>query len=253
MGGWYLPFSLCKFRTVMAYRSGVRVCYFSSALREKKPRNYWKEKERQREFLEALRGELGLNSVGEWATIPTQKIVQNGGSFLLRLYPSFQGALQEIYPEENWGALTTRLPRNYWSSKENIKNFFDDLAVKLDLKTEEDWNAVSVRTIKENGGSGILQKNPSLFDILSDVYPEKDWWKSGLQRKIPRKFWENTQNQRKFLDKLASHLKLENKEQWRSVTVSDIINNGGGRLLEIYPTIIDLLNAVYPEYDWKKK
>ena len=218
----------------------------------KRPRNYWKDKANQRQFLEGLRAQLGLQSVSEWSTVPTTKVLQHGGSFILRHYPSFEGALKEIYPEENWNTYISqrRYSLNFWRSEANVKKFLDDLAEKLSLQKEEDWFQVSSRTIKDNGGAGLLQVYSSLFDILTDVYPEKDWWKSGLQHKIPRKFWNLPANQRKFMDKLSKKLDITHISQWRAVSANEIEHYGGGRLLEIYPTTFDLLSTVYPEYEW---
>ena len=232
------------FRTLRSFNSSP-----SLNKQIKKPRNYWQDKNHQRQFLEGLRSQLGLNSVSEWADIPTKVIVQNGGSFLFKKYSSFEGALKEIYPEENWQT-SRRYPANYWLSDANVKEFLKEIESKLSLKKVEDWQIVSSRIIKENGGSGLLQINPSLFDILTDVFPEKNWWKSGLQFKIPRKYWNYIHNQRKFMDKLCRKLQLHEISEWKTVSARQIEECGGVRLLEIYPSMYDLLSSIYPEYDW---
>jgi hypothetical protein len=35
------------------------------------------------------------------------------------------------------------------------RQFFDDLAKKLDIKHPQDWNSVKIKTVIENGGSFI--------------------------------------------------------------------------------------------------
>jgi hypothetical protein len=68
--------------------------------------------------------------------------------------------LNTIYPEHDWKIIpqtvvTERKPMGYWSDVRNQRDFFDQLAIKLNIKSPEDWNNVAADTVISNGGSFI--------------------------------------------------------------------------------------------------
>lgn len=54
--------------------------------------------------------------------------------------------------------------------------------------------------------------------MLSTVYSEFEWlpWKFKL---CPKNFWDNTTNQRKYLDWVAVQLNIKEPNDWYKVTV----------------------------------
>ena len=54
------------------------------------------------------------------------------------------------------------------------------------------------------------------------VFPEYPWlpWKFNT---VPRKFWENSENKRKFMDWLYKELQFTSMEDWYKVTPEVII------------------------------
>jgi hypothetical protein len=46
-------------------------------------------------------------------------------------------------------------PLGYWKDLKNQKAFFDQLAMKWDIKKPEDWNKVTVKMVFMEGGSFI--------------------------------------------------------------------------------------------------
>ena len=70
------------------------------------------------------------------------------------------------------------------------------------------------------GGSGILEYNSnSLFQILSNVYPQYDWlpWQFEYFR-CPSNYWENPQNQQKYMDWAAKQLNVKETQDWYKIT-----------------------------------
>jgi hypothetical protein len=68
------------------------------------------------------------------------------------------------------------------------------------------------------GGKTITEKykgSPSL--LLSQIYPSYDWlpWKF---RGCPHFFWNNTQNQQKFMDWAGTQLNVKEMNDWYKVT-----------------------------------
>jgi hypothetical protein len=62
-----------------------------------------------------------------------------------------------------------------------------------------------------------------LFKVLSDVYPEHDWlpWKFHKQN-VPKGFWDNPLNRRKFVECAATELNINEMSDWYNVTLNVI-------------------------------
>lgn len=61
--------------------------------------------------------------------------------------------------------------RGYWLKEENQQKFLNDLAKRLQIKTPNDWGKLSVRRIKDLGGSSLLSLNGnSLKRTLRSVF-----------------------------------------------------------------------------------
>jgi hypothetical protein len=83
--------------------------------------------------------------------------------------------LKEIYPEHQWKNVTQRKeykPSKYWQDKQNQRTFFDQLASKLHIQTQEDWYSVRLDTVIANGGyfvhtyyGGSLTKGKLYYQI----------------------------------------------------------------------------------------
>jgi len=114
-----------------------------------------------------------------------KEIVLFGGSGLKHYYKSVAQALKSVYPEYPWDESRFQKPhkphiqhkpQNYWSYLENQQAFFDDLADKLKIQKYEDWYNVSIQSIFEHGGRGMLGRyNGSLIKALATVYPNHNW------------------------------------------------------------------------------
>jgi hypothetical protein len=61
--------------------------------------------------------------------------------------------LQAIYPEHHWN--DPRKPFGYWANVEHQRLFMDQLAIKLNIQSPEDWYNVSCKTVIKEGGSFV--------------------------------------------------------------------------------------------------
>jgi hypothetical protein len=61
-------------------------------------------------------------------------------------------ALQALYLVS---APVAKKPPGYWKDKENQKKFFDQLAIKRNIQTMDDWNQVTTDVVVKEGGSFI--------------------------------------------------------------------------------------------------
>ena len=103
------------------------------------------------------------------------------------------------------------------------------------------------------GGLSLLiqQHNGSIYRLLTSVYPHYEWlpWKF---EKTPRNFWDNVNNQKKFMEWAGKQLKINEMSDWYKVTVKDLSSVGGSSLVshKYNNSLISLLSTLYPEYEW---
>eukprot|EP01114_Cavostelium_apophysatum_P021400 TRINITY_DN7453_c0_g1_i1.p1 TRINITY_DN7453_c0_g1~~TRINITY_DN7453_c0_g1_i1.p1 ORF type:complete len:488 (-),score=137.23 TRINITY_DN7453_c0_g1_i1:47-1510(-) len=222
---------------------------------EKAPAGFWDDKRNQREFMDDLASALELNSREDWYRVTVKQVHENGGGGLLEVCynNSLSRALAEIYPEYKWTFLRSRMPKGYWDEFLHHKKFFDDLAVKLDLKDLDGWYDITNEIILKNGGSSVLNESNSHSHIkaLMNVYPEHEWqiWRF---RSVPKGHWTSIQNLRSALSELYKRQHFSDWEDWYRIKKSDITEMFGSGLLESFDdSPIKLLTATFPEYPWK--
>ena len=68
-----------------------------------------------------------------------------------------------------------------------------------------------------HGAGQLLQRYKHRHILLSTFFPEQEWlpWKFD---KCPSNFWENVNNQRKFLDWAGKELKINEMSDWYNVS-----------------------------------
>ena len=103
----------------------------------------------------------------------------------------------------------------------------------------------------------------SIFRLLSNVFPNYEWlpWKFI---KSTHNYWENIENQRKFMEWAGKQLGYKEMDDWYKMTgkvnvficcyllLQDICDLGGTSLYILYnnsPT--HLLTSVFPEHNWQ--
>jgi hypothetical protein len=81
-------------------------------------------------------------------------------------------ALNDIYTEYNWPYVPKRVvhktkPEGFWGSRENAVHFVKYLEAKFNIKTLDDWNYVTLKSVIDNGGGGLLKRYFILMKRLS--------------------------------------------------------------------------------------
>jgi hypothetical protein len=97
-------------------------------------------------------------------------------------------ALNDIYPEYNWPYVPKRVvhktkPEGFWGSRENAVHFVKYLEAKFNIKTLDDWNYVTLKSVLDNEKVFysyekiiiVFRYNGSLRRALLDVYPNYNW------------------------------------------------------------------------------
>eukprot|EP01114_Cavostelium_apophysatum_P004593 TRINITY_DN14919_c0_g1_i1.p1 TRINITY_DN14919_c0_g1~~TRINITY_DN14919_c0_g1_i1.p1 ORF type:complete len:186 (+),score=13.10 TRINITY_DN14919_c0_g1_i1:102-659(+) len=68
----------------------------------------------------------------------------------------------------------------------------------------------------------------------------------------PPNYWKNIQNQRSFLESLASRRGFQQWQDWYSISKKDFVENGGKALLEYHNhSPSKAIMYVFPQHDWK--
>eukprot|EP01114_Cavostelium_apophysatum_P017565 TRINITY_DN5254_c0_g1_i1.p1 TRINITY_DN5254_c0_g1~~TRINITY_DN5254_c0_g1_i1.p1 ORF type:complete len:742 (+),score=155.67 TRINITY_DN5254_c0_g1_i1:67-2292(+) len=217
----------------------------------------WKDFKFQRQFFDSLALTLQISTWQDWYRVNQREIKLKGGTTAQRILDVFNeshiSALLTLYPEHPWKVASfSSVPVGFWLDVNNQRAFMDEVVrQKLDIKDDEAWYSVTKTDIFNSGGSSFLHYygNDSLYDILSAIYPEKNW--------SPEKFtsdsgvWRDKEVQRDFFDRAAKMLNIRHWEDWYQVTTAQINQMGGVTLLRHFGgSLVKALQSVYPEHPW---
>lgn len=144
------------------------------------------------------------------------------------------------------------IPRGHWKDISNHTKFIIYLGNKLDYTKPEDWYKISTNAIKEFGGSGFIGKyyEGSAIQIVKAVFPDYDY-KDWLFTYAPQGYWTNINNVKLYMTWLYEKKGFTNMEDWYKLRESDLFQYSGRGLYARYNcTILYILQAVYPDYEW---
>src|SRR4051812_46748803 len=96
--------------------------------------------------------------------------------------------------------------------------FMAQVAHKQNVKSMEDWYKITREDIVANGGSTLLSKyRDSPFKLITSTYPDHEWLPWKFQN-VPKGYWADKSNERKFLDWLHGALRFKDMEDWYKIT-----------------------------------
>lgn len=210
----------------------------------------------QRKFFDQLAKDLGFTKLNDWTKLTKRELLKLGGRRVLKFYNfSLFNALQNIYPFHKWIATDFKhVPLNFWKSEKNQRNYFDMLAQEFKLSTLDDWRTVTKKQVIEKGGSGILKLHGnSLFSTLQKLYPEHNW-DPMKQKQIPKHFWSDVDNHKRFFDSITSKYSLHKPSELSQFTAMHIMDEGASGMLEKYyrRSLRKALSMVYPDVQWNR-
>jgi hypothetical protein len=123
------------------------------------------------------------------------------------------------------------------------------LGKQLGISQWTDWYHVKTDDIERLGAYGVLKEHGNSLSLaLISCFPHHNWqpWKF-LQ--IPKRYWENVQNQRQFIEWLAQELLINDKEDWCRISLHQIQRVAPVTLFDKY-TLAHVLATVYPHHSW---
>ncbi len=140
--------------------------------------------------------------------------------------------------------------RTATQSRSSQRLLMDTVGKTLNIVTQDGWYNVTRRMLQQNGAGSLLQKySNSPSRLLSSVYPECEWDFSKFNN--PQGYWDNSANQRCFLDELAKKLNITDQQGWYNITAHKLLRHGGGTLLAKFGNSPSkLVSSVYHEHNW---
>ena len=225
-GGWGLlsKYSLYEIKC-MGYPEG-KLSFNNS----NQPPEYWENQQNIDKFLSIIKEKYNLNTPKDWDSITKKHITSNGGSTLSKKYTLYELKCMGC-PEGKSSFNNPYQAPGYWENQQNIDKFLSKIKEKYNLNTPEDWNSITHKHIKSNGGRGLFSKY-SIFEIKCMGCPEG---KSAFNNPPQSPgYWDIQENIDKFLSKIEEKYNLKTPEDWNSITKEHIQSNGGSRLFSKY-------------------
>ena len=96
-----------------------------------------------------------------------------------------------------------QVPKGFWKNKNNHKKYLQWLGKELNYIKLEDWYKIKTKIFKKYyGGSLLNYYNDSIQLLLKENFNQYDWleWKFD---KVPRNFWKNKNNHKRYLQWLV--------------------------------------------------
>ena len=206
----------------------------------------------QTQFIEYLYYKYHLTSFDQLYKITAFKIRKNGGKSILKIYLNDVYRLfRTIYPNFpfNFKEKKKKWPANYFKKIENQRQFLDHFYHKMQCESLSQLLSISKQKIIKNGGVTFLSLYSfDLNKILLKNYPNYPW-KNEI-------FWEKNlftkEAQQRVMNHLFEKLKLRRIEDWLTVSRFQMLLNGGQKILKFYSNCMaNLLQEIYPNFDWK--
>jgi hypothetical protein len=190
---------------------------------------------------------LNIERQEDWYGLSSSSLAKLGHAPLLARYGyNLCAALRHAYPEYHWAPWFFRSgPSKFWKSLSNQKVYLDWLAEHLLISVASDWYSVSAKKVRAAYGKRLLQAHGSLAHLLQRVYPQFEWneWQFT---DLPATYWHSIQNQRAYMDWLASELGIHEQGEWYGVSAETLT-----LLPHASPSMFYLLESTYPEFEWQ--
>jgi hypothetical protein len=216
----------------------------------------WVEPSNHKEFFDYLGNQMNYKTLDDFYNLSMDSVKMYGGASLLENFygNTLTDAMQDIYPHHTWYAwkFSQNVKPRFWESNTQERIVLDLLGNQLGFKRMEDWYNVTVKQIREKGGSKLLRKyDNSPSKLVASVYNHHQWINANFNSK-PRGYWHREENQRKFLDELGQELGFKDMNDWYSISWKQIIDTGASCLLKFYGgSPSKMVKSVYNSHEWK--
>ena len=142
-------------------------------------------------------------------------------------------------------------PTRWFRDRDHRILYLEWLGKKLGCLAPEDWYQVRTKDFEDNKGANLLYRHyPSKVEAVRELFPNYDW-KFWLFDPAPDGCWNDSANQRAYMDWLGQELGYTKPEDWYGVRkVHFEKNNGIGFLRPFRNSPREALESIYPDYEW---
>ena len=134
--------------------------------------------------------QMNVNKMEDWYNVSTtvinkrnflfflnnnlQDIINNGGRYLIKKFPSMLNLLSSVYPEYNWEIFRfQRLPNNFKQKLMRDANlqekFVKFLEKEFEISKTSDWNSVNFKKLRNITST---MKFSEILNIIKKFYPD---------------------------------------------------------------------------------
>eukprot|EP01125_Pyxidicula_operculata_P022977 TRINITY_DN972_c0_g1_i1.p2 TRINITY_DN972_c0_g1~~TRINITY_DN972_c0_g1_i1.p2 ORF type:complete len:382 (-),score=59.65 TRINITY_DN972_c0_g1_i1:1427-2428(-) len=118
------------------------------------------------------------------------------------------------------------------------------------MKTLDDYYNIKLDHLANNHGYGLVYKyQNSPYYLLKNTI-DYEWlpWKFVVS---PKGYWNDIENQRKFIKWFEKEIGIESLEEWYNIPVHLLKQNYGSGLIQVHNSSVSLMiPIIYPEYKW---
>ena len=142
--------------------------------------------------------------------------------------------IKDMFPEYKWFVWMFKYaPKNVWRDTAIRRDCVLWLGEKLGYNNKDDWYGISMKTIHNNYGIGLLSNyyDDSPYSLIKDVFPE-DKWLVWMFKVTPNGMWKDYAIRKRYIEWLGERLGFNNKEDWYGISVQAIYDNYGMGLLK---------------------
>jgi len=210
-------------------------------------KRFWGKRKHCQAFFEWLKVEVNIVVPEMWYSINSKTVCELGGSSLLRSYThSLSHFISSYLPEFYFYPWCfVNYSKEIWKDKKIRRAYFEWLGGELGFRMEEDWCKLTKKDMVErNGSSLLLYYNRSIFKFVSEHIGENHLREWNFH--LPKNYWKNEKNQKRFIKWLKEDLAIDESEQWFSIRYKDVIERGRGLVLH-HGSFLSLLNKWIPE------
>lgn len=207
------------------------------------PKNIWHNKITRQRFFRELFDELGYRELSDWYKISREDIDKRGGVGLFRLKNlRLDQLLSEIYPEHEFHPwLFTPIPVGTFKDPVIRRKYMLWLKQNLKFSSWEGFYGMTVEKFKENHGWIFLSYfDYSVVEAVTSTIPEFDWRIHRFQ-KLPRNYFSQEENCRRYIKGLESDLGVTGLEGWYRVSRQQLYELSGATLSHSSDTLIRVI------------
>jgi hypothetical protein len=222
------------------------------------PHGFWEKEDNHIRYLKWLEQKLNYNNPEDWYKINGKILKESyGNKFLDANNGLIINSIIKYLPKYNlveW-KFDINVPTNFWNDINNQRRYMDWLLETLNYTKVKDLYKLTPDNLKNNYGSGLLSKyNNTLIKLVIAIYDEFTLYEWKFKCGVYNHFWDNIENQKRYMNWLYKKIKYKSMEDWHNLTLDIVRKNYGKTFISQHygNSIINLLKKIHPEYNWKE-